>query len=88
MRCGKNVISVDGIVSLISPSANPPMIIDSDSERLKAFLRHESRSASYIERREALTGGSRESRKASCSNRNTDQYSQVVEISKVRVNLP
>lgn len=54
----RHVISVDAIVSLISPSANPPMLIDNDSERLKAFLRHESRSASYIERRrEALTGG-------------------------------
>lgn len=46
MRCGKYVISVDAIVSLISPSANPAMIIDSDSERLKAFLRYGSGFAS------------------------------------------
>lgn len=56
MRCGEDVIFLDAIVSLISPSANPPMIIDSDSERLKAFLRHGSGSASYIGRQRGICG--------------------------------
>lgn len=72
MRCSKYVISVDAIVSLISPSANPAMIIDSDSERLKAFLRHGSDFASG--RRRGVYGrGSQESHKASCPRASANQ---------------